>query len=65
MPLALERHPRARCPGLSVGALGLVAGGRGCLKPSDCKTLASSAFGHKVRRSQGRLRRESGIRCAG
>ena len=31
MPLALVRHPRARCPGLSVGALGLVAGGRGCV----------------------------------
>ena len=28
MPLALVRHPRARSPGLSVGALGLVAGGR-------------------------------------
>ena len=28
MPLALERHPRARCPGLSAGALGLVAGDR-------------------------------------
>ena len=42
MPLALERHPRARCPGLSVGALGLVAGGRELYFASGPKILAAA-----------------------
>jgi len=43
MPLALVRHPRARSPGLSVGALGLVAGGRELYFASGPKILAQWA----------------------
>ena len=51
MPLALVRHPRARSPGLSIGALGLVAGGRELYFASGPKILAGQACGEEARRA--------------
>ena len=51
MPLALVRHPRARSPGLSVGALGLVAGGRELYLASGPKILAAASLQERLPQS--------------
>ena len=51
MPLALVRHPRARSPGLSVGALGLVAGSRELYFASGPKILAAASLQERLPQS--------------